>query len=127
MRLGPGIIFAGLALSLIGCAHVAVVAPHGPPVYLVSSQDPVQVERRWRTWFVAWGVTPLDNTMPAEYIQREQLTEVRVIVEDNVPDALHSILYNVIMPFGLMPQSMVLQGNRAPASAPPRVPASNGK
>jgi hypothetical protein len=56
--------------------------------------------------------------MPDEYIQREQLTEVRVIVEDNFPDALHSILYNVIIPFGLVPQTVVLQGSRQPATRP---------
>jgi hypothetical protein len=117
MKLGHGIILAGLALVATGCAHVDVVAPHGPAVYLVSSVEPMPVERRWRTWFLAWGLTPIDNTMPAEYIQREQLTEVRVIVEDNIPDAFHSILYNVIMPFGLVPQTVVLQGNRSPATA----------
>jgi hypothetical protein len=122
MKLWHGIILAGLALGVVGCAHVAVVAPHGQEVYLVSSQDTAQVERRWRTWFLAWGLTPLDNTMPAEYIQREQFTEVRVIVEDNVPDALHSILYNVIMPFGLVPQTVVLHGNRAPARTAPPAP-----
>jgi hypothetical protein len=112
-----GFMLAVLALGVAGCAHVDVVAPPGPAVYLVSSSAPMPVERRWRTWFLAWGITPFDNTMPTEYIQREQLTEVRVIVEDNVPDAFLSILYNVIMPFGLVPQTVVLQGNRAPQTA----------
>ena len=114
-----GILFAATALGLTGCAHVDVVAPHGPSVYLSSNSAPMSVERRWRTWFLAWGISPFDNTMPVEYIQREQLTEVRVIVEDNVPDAFHSILYNVIFPFGLVPQTVVLQGNRSPATNSP--------
>jgi hypothetical protein len=118
MKHSREIIFAGLLLGATGCAHVEVVAPHGPPVYLVSAAAPMPVERRWRTWFLAWGITPIDNTMPDEYIQREQLTEVRVIVEDNVPDALHSILYNVIIPFGLVPQTVVLQGSRQPVATP---------
>ena len=118
MKFSPHFILAGLLLGVTGCAHVDVVAPHGPAVYLVSSSAPMPVERRWRTWFLAWGITPIDNTMPDEYIQREQLTEVRVIVEDNFPDALHSILYNVIIPFGLVPQTVVLQGNRQPATRP---------
>ena len=122
MKFRPEIILAGLMLGMTGCAHVDVVAPHGQAVYLVSSAEPMPVERRWRTWYLAWGITPLDNTMPAEVIQREHLTEVRVIVEDNVPDALHSILYNVVMPFGLVPQTVVLQGNRPSATAiPPAV------
>ena len=127
MKLKVEIILAGLALGLIGCAHVVIVAPHGQEVYLVSSQDTVQVERRWRTWFLAYGLTPFDNTMPAEYIQREQLTEVRIIVEDTVPDAFHSILYNVIIPFGLMPQTVVVQGNRSAACATPPEPVTKAK
>jgi hypothetical protein len=122
MKLSLEMILAGLLLGVTGCAHVDVVAPHGPAVYLASSQDTMPVERRWRTWFLAWGLTPFDHTMPAEYIQREQLTEVRVIVEDNIPDALHSILYSVIIPFGVVPQTVVLQGNRLPVAASP--PAS---
>jgi hypothetical protein len=118
MKFSLEMILAGLLLGATGCAHVDVVAPPGPAVYLVSSSAPMPVERRWRTWFLAWGITPMDNTMPDEYIQREQLTEVRVIVEDNVPDALHSILYNVIIPFGLVPQTVVLQGRRQPAATP---------
>jgi hypothetical protein len=116
MKFRTEIILAGLMLGVAGCAHVDVVAPHGPAVYLVSSSEPMPVERRWRTWFLAWGITPFDNTMPAEYIQREQLTEVRVTVEDNIPDALHAILYNVVMPFGLVPQTVMLQGSRQPAA-----------
>jgi hypothetical protein len=122
MKPGYGIVLAGLMLAATGCAHVAVVAPPGREVYLVASGQTLPVERRWRTWFLVWGITPLDNTMPAEIIQREQLTEVRVIVEDNIPDALHSILYNVIIPFGVVPQTVVLQGNRLPVAASP--PAS---
>jgi hypothetical protein len=117
------LMLVGLLLGATGCAHVEVVAPHGPPVYLAAASEPLPVERRWRTWFLAWGITPIDNTMPGEYIQRESLTEVRVIVEDNVPDALHSILYNVIMPFGLVPQTVVLQGCRQPGpTSSPAVP-----
>jgi len=59
-----GFMVAVLALGATGCAHVDVVAPHGPAVYLVSSSAPMPVERRWRTWFLAWGITPFDNTMP---------------------------------------------------------------
>lgn len=118
MNLIPKIMLVGLAMSATGCAHVDVVAPHGPPVYLASSSAPLSVERRWRTWFVAWGITPFDNTMPAEYMQREQFNEVRVVVEDNFPDAIHTLLYSVVMPIGLVPQTVVLQGSRQPVATP---------
>ncbi len=112
-------LIAVLALGPSGCAHVDVVAPHGQSVYLAPAAAPLPVERRWRTWFLVWGYSPLDNTMPAEYMQREQLSEVRVTVEDNALDALHSILYNVYFSSGLIPQTIILQGSRIPVAAAP--------
>lgn len=106
------LLLAALTVGGSGCAHVDVVAPHGQTVYLAPAQASLPVERRWRTWYLAWGYSPLDNTMPAEYMQREQLNEVRVVVEDNAVDALHSILYNVFITSGLVPQTLVLQGSR---------------
>jgi len=34
MKFSPHFILAGLLLGATGCAHVDVVAPHGPAVYL---------------------------------------------------------------------------------------------
>lgn len=113
------LLLAAFAVGASGCAHVDVVAPHGQSVYLAPAVAPLPVERRWRTWFLVWGYSPLDNTMPAEYIQREQMTDVRVIVEDNALDALHSILYNVYFSSGLIPQTIILQGSRIPVAATP--------
>jgi hypothetical protein len=96
------------------CFNIEMYAPHGMEVTLLPSDAPVEVEREWRTWYVVWGFSPLDDTMPVEHIQREQLTEVRLITEDNIPDALHGILYNVLIPIGLVNQTLILQGNRAP-------------
>src|SRR5580658_6218062 len=106
---------AGLFCS--GCFRVDVYAPYGTDVTLISSQKPTKVERRWRTWFVAWGMSPLDNTTPDLQISREKLTEVRVITEDNIPDALHGILYIVLIPIGLTNQTIVVQGNRSPSDS----------
>jgi hypothetical protein len=114
MKIGSMIMLAVLVVGALGCAHVAVVAPYGQEVYLVSSEEKLPIERRWRTWYLVWGLTPLDNTMPSEYIQREQLNDVRVVVEDNIPDAFHALLYNVAIAIGLIPQTVVVEGNRLP-------------
>lgn len=103
-----------LGVLVAGCFNVSVMAPHGQEVYLVSSDESTEVRRQWRTWYVVWGMTPLDNTMPAEIIQREHLSEVRVIVEDNLPDAFHGFLYNVWIPIGLTVQTVIIEGNRVP-------------
>ena len=114
--------FGLLIVLATGCFNVSVMAPPGQEVYLVSSEEPTAVRRQWRTWYVAWGLTPLDNTMPAEIIQREHLNEVRVIVEDNIPDAFHGFLYNVWIPIGLTVQTVIIEGNRVPAQV--EAPAS---
>jgi hypothetical protein len=103
--------------TLSGCFTVDVAAPPGADVTLVSSKAPTTVRREYRTWFVVWGLTPLDNTMPEKPIAHEKLTDVRVIVEDNIPDALHGILYGLLLPIGLVTQTVILEGNRAPAEA----------
>ena len=110
------LLVAALLPACAGCFTVSLYAPHGADVTLVSSNAAEPVERRWRTWFVAWGATPLDDTMPAEIIAREKLTHVRVTVEDNIPDALHGILYTFLIPIGLVTQTIVIQGDREPAT-----------
>jgi hypothetical protein len=102
-----------IGLCCSGCFRVDLYAPYGTNVTLISSEKPTKVERRWRTWFVAWGISPLDNTTADLQISREKLTEVRVITEDNIPDALHGFLYVVLIPIGLTNQTIVVQGNRS--------------
>lgn len=111
-----------LVLSLAactGCFRVDMYAPHGRDVYLISSEKPAEVKRSWRTWFVAWGLVPLDKKMPDSFIAQEQLTDVRVITIDTVPDAILGFLYTVLIPIGLVNQSMIIEGNRAPTPPPP--------
>jgi hypothetical protein len=101
-------------LLLGGCFSTELYAPHGADVYLMSATTPTTVQRQWRTWFVVYGAARLDNTMPAETIAREHLTELRVIVEDNIPDAFIGLLYSILVPIGILPQTLVVSGNRAP-------------
>ena len=104
--------------ALAGCFTIDVAAPPGADITLVSSKEPTTVRREYRTWFVAWGLTPLDNTMPEVVLGREKIVATRVVVEDNIPDALHGILYNVLLPIGLVTQTVIIEGHRAPPPAP---------
>jgi len=117
--------WALVLLSCTGCFSVDLYAPHGANVYLISAGKPVKVRRDLRTWYVVWGLVRLDNTMPDTVIAREQLTEVRVITVDTVPDALIGILYNVLIPIGLANQAMTIEGNRAaPTPVGTTIPAN---
>jgi hypothetical protein len=108
---------AVLLLSCAGCFQIDLYAPHGMDVYLMSEKKPAEVHRQWRTWFVVWGLVPQGERMPDEMIDREKLTEVRVITVDTVPDAGIGLLYNVLIPIGLCTQSMVIEGNRGPVNS----------
>lgn len=117
------VIAAMLGLICTGCVNVKVVAPPGQDVYLVAPEKPFESQRQWRTWYVLYGMMPVDNTMPTDIMQRERYTEVQVVVKDTVLDAFIAIFYNVFAPIGLVPQTVVIQGNRAPASVTETLPA----
>lgn len=106
-------------VCLAGCFQVDLHAPRGREVWLISSKEPVEIERRWHLWFFTFGLTIVNEEQADLMIEREQLTEVRLITEDNIPDAGLGILYNVLIPIGLVNQTLVLQGNRA-KRAPPK-------
>jgi len=102
-----------LLLCLGGRFHVDLYAPRGREIWLISSDEPVEVERRWHLWFVAWGASLVNEEQADQMIEREQLTELRLVTEDNIPDAGLGFLYNILIPIGIVNQTLVLQGNRA--------------
>jgi len=113
------ILAACLSLSLLtaGCFTIQTYAPHGEPVKLLPPGQPAQVRREYRTWFILGGLFPLDNTMPAEIIAQEKLIEARVIVLDTVPDAFIAAALTFIIPILILPQTVVVEGNRAPVDS----------
>jgi hypothetical protein len=109
------ILVALLLLSLLtGCFTVPTYAPYGEPIRIMAPDEPAQVRRVYRTWFMFGGLVPLDNTMPAEIIAREKLTSVRVIVEDNIQDAGSAVLATILLPLFILPQTVIVEGNREP-------------
>jgi hypothetical protein len=113
------ILVACLSLSLLtaGCFTIPTYAPHGASVKILPPDQPAQVRREYRTWFMLGGLVPLDNTMPAEIIAREKLTEVRVIVKDTLQDAGIAAFYSFLVPILIIPQTIVIEGNRAPVES----------
>ena len=109
-----GAVLAAALLGLTGCFNIDVVAPPGADITLMSSKEKPTVRREYRTWFVVWGMAPLDNRMPELVLAHEKLTDARIVVEDNVPDALLGVLYALLIPIGLVTQTVIVEGNRAP-------------
>lgn len=109
-----GLLIACMALLTPGCFTTHTYAPYGEHIRLLAPDEPAEVRRVYRTWFMLGGLIALDDTMPAEIIAREKLTEVRVIVLDTVQDAGVAIITTILLPLFILPQTIVIEGNRAP-------------
>lgn len=106
----------GLALVLAlgtGCFKVPIEAQADYPVKVLDGDAPVDVLEEFRTWYAIWGLFPLSDNRVADIIRREKLTEVRVRTVDTLPDALIGFVYTILLPIGIVPQSIVVEGNRA--------------
>ena len=101
-----------LAFAALACAHVPTFAPHDREVRLMSGGERAAVSRPYRAWFALWGLVRLSGKEPADVIRDEGLCAARVRVEDNVPDAFIGAIYTVIEPIGIVPQTIVVEGNR---------------
>ena len=107
---------AALALAMSACTHVTTAAPHDRHVRLLARDESAAVRRQYRAWFAFWGVVRLSGNDPVDVIRDEGLCEVRVRVEDNVPDAVLGVTYTIIEPIGIIPQTIIVEGNRGACS-----------
>lgn len=113
------IVLVLFTLSLTACFSVPLDAPYGKDVKLLPAGTPVEVTKRYQKWYAIWGIFPLTmSDSPAEVIAREDLSEVRVYTEDTIEDALSGFVYVMLMPTGILPQSIVIEGNRRGAKEP---------
>jgi hypothetical protein len=100
------------AALLTACTHVTVAAPYAHDTRLLRSDEATLVRRQYRAWFAIWGLVRLSGKDPADVVRDEGLCAVRVRVEDNVPDAGIGVLYTLIQPVGIIPQTIIVEGNR---------------
>ncbi|HTO08683.1 MAG TPA: hypothetical protein VMR86_16670 [Myxococcota bacterium] len=103
---------AALGLLLTACTHVTAAAPWNHDVRLMRADEPAEVRRQYRAWFAIWGAVRVSGKDPADVIRDESLCAARVRVEDNVPDAFIGVMYTLIEPIGIIPQSIIVSGQR---------------
>lgn len=103
-----------LALAFApACSHITVAAPFGRETRLLSRDEATQVRRQYRAWFAIWGLVRVSGKDPVDVMRDEGLCEARVRVEDNIPDAIIGVMYTIIEPIGIIPQSIIVEGNRS--------------
>lgn len=108
-----------LMLSLSGCFTAPLEAAYGQDVKILPADTPVEFTKRYQKWYAIWGIFPLTmSDYPAEVIAREDLSEVRIYTEDSLEDALAGFVYVMLIPAGISPQSIVIEGNRRKSERP---------
>jgi hypothetical protein len=105
-------VLAALLLLATACSHVTAASPHGRDVRLLRTDERAEVRRQYRAWFALWGMVRLSGKDPADVIRDEGLCQARVRVEDNIPDAMIGLIYTAAEPIGIIPQTIVVEGNR---------------
>jgi hypothetical protein len=107
---------AMLACSAAGCFHVPIQAPPFPEhVRLLPPDAPVQVVRKYQTYYYAWGLFPMTQSDQAMYIiEQERLVEARV-VQGGLPEGIIAGFFGAIVLDGfILPQNLTVEGNRTP-------------
>ena len=86
---------------------------------LATEDAEVECTRKYQRWFIFFGLVPLTPIdVPREIIEDEKLVEVRVIAEDNWKDVVLGAAIAVITVGIFSPQTVIVEGNRAPSAAP---------
>lgn len=118
----------GLAAALAGlmactnaaCFHIRAEAPPLPEhVRLLPADAPVEVTRKYQTFYYAWGLFPMNPSDQAQYvIEREHLVEARVVQGGLLEGILAGFLGVIVIGGFVLPQNITVEGNRT-ATLPP--------
>lgn len=112
---GWGCLLSALCfIAAPACFRVQVHAPLGKDIFLLSAEDQVEVTKQYRTWYSLWGWYTLDERMPDTVIDDEYLSEVRVLYQGTLEDAFISFMNTIPIVTGILPQTLTVEGNRAP-------------
>ncbi len=107
---------AGLACTTTACFHVRVEAPPFPEhVRLLPPDAPVEVSRKYQTFYYAWGLYPMSQSDQAMYIiEQERLVEARVIQGGLVEGIIAGFFGAIFINGFVLPQNITVEGNRTP-------------
>lgn len=102
-----------------GCFVMRCDAPPPPGVRLLSETAPVEFSRKYQKWYAAWGLFPLTPADDPKYIiANEKLVEARILQQDSTEDLLAGFIFTYMFVGVILPQSVIVEGNRT-ATAPP--------
>jgi len=115
-RMVAGLLAAALAGAQSGCFSVRGEAPPVPPgIRLLTADAPVEVSRKYQTFYYAWGLFPMTVSDEAKYIiEQEHLVEARIIQGGLIRGIIAGFFGAVFINGFVLPQNITVEGNRTP-------------
>jgi len=100
-------------------------------VRLLPADAPVEVSRKYQTYYYAWGLFPMTQSDQAKYIiEQERLVEARV-TQGGLLEGIFAGFFGAMALGGfILPQNLTVEGNRTPTlptaadASPPTQPSS---
>jgi hypothetical protein len=105
-----------MVCTTTGCFHVRVEAPPFPEhVRLLPADAPVEVSRKYQTFYYAWGLFPMSQSDQAMYIiEQERLVEARVVQGGLLNGIIAGFFGAIALGGFILPQNLTVEGNRTP-------------
>ncbi|MEO8604742.1 MAG: hypothetical protein ABI629_19390 [bacterium] len=102
-----------------------IEAPPFPEhVRLLPPDAPVQVVRKYQTYYYAWGLFPMTQSDQAMYIiAQERLVEARVVQGGLTEGIIAGFLGAIALNGFILPQNLTVEGNRTPTLPTAEAPA----
>jgi hypothetical protein len=111
---------AGLLAALLplaqGCFYIHGDAPPLPKNIRVLPPDtPVEVTRKYQTFYYAWGLFPMTQSDQPQYIiEQEQLVEARITQGGLLEGIIAGLIGAFAISGFIVPQNITIEGNRTP-------------
>lgn len=113
------LLLAALSLATPGCFYIHGQAPPLPrKVRLLPPDTPVEVTRKYQTFYYAWGLFPMTRSDRPQYIiEQEGLVEARITHGGLLEGIFAGFLGTWVIGGFVLPQNITIEGNRTPTMA----------
>ena len=115
-RIVAALLAAALGATATGCFHIRAAGPPLPArVRLLPPDAPVEVSRKYQTYYYAWGLFPMNQADQVQYIiEQEHLVEARVVQGGQLQGIIAGFFGAIFINGFVLPQNIAVEGNRTP-------------
>ncbi|MDX2169226.1 MAG: hypothetical protein SF182_19305 [Deltaproteobacteria bacterium] len=115
-KLVAAVLLIALGTSSSGCFYIHGQAPPLPKrVRLLPPDTPVEVTRKYQTFYYAWGLFSMTRSDYPQYIiEQEGLVEARITHGGLWEGILAGFIGAIAISGFIVPQNITIEGNRTP-------------